>query len=103
MVPSHVPSVFLGLHYFLGRDPKPRVVEAHLALLLPDGPGGAVGAGGAQGGAASTSPVGGGLTYDKYDPDSWVLSTFAAVERRVLRGLYTGSTVLAEEKHAGGM
>ena len=85
-----MPSVFLGLHYFLGRDPKPRVVEAHLALINP------------ASAADQVVCLGDPAEYDQADPDSWVLSTFAAAKRRCRQhGLYYGTTVLAEEKLAG--
>ena len=88
-MPSHVPSVFMGLHYFIGRDPKPRVVEAHLALIKPT--------------SAGVHTVGGhaAYKYDRADPDSWVLSTFAVARGRCQQhGLYSGVTMLAEEKLA---
>ena len=35
---SHVHTVFFGVHYVIGRDDRqPRVVEAHLCLILPTG------------------------------------------------------------------
>jgi hypothetical protein len=83
-----VPSVFMGIHYFLGRDPKPRVVEAHLALIQPAG-------------AEREIPYDLCAGYNRDDPDSWVLCTFAAVEQRCSRhGLYHGTTELPEEKLA---
>jgi hypothetical protein len=97
MVPvGSVPSVFLGLHYFIGRNPRPRVAEAHVALIRP---------------ASSDDPTEMAAPLprlprlpDEYSPadaDSWVLCTFAALERRCLRhGVYTGLTELAEEKLA---
>lgn len=89
VTPAHVPCTFLGIHYFLGKDPKPRVVEAHLALIRP--------AAGEPAGLADADHV-----YDRDRPDAWVLSTYAAVARRYREhGLHTGMTEMAEaEKRA---
>ena len=98
MVPAHIPSIILGLHYYIGRSPKPRVAEAQLALILP--------AAQAHAGAQSFAPPAAGQkdavpAYERSDPDSWVLSTFAAAQRHSRRhGIFTGVTVLAEEKLA---
>jgi hypothetical protein len=98
MVPAHIPSIILGLHYYIGRSPKPRVAEAQLALILP--------AAQAHSGAQSFAPPAAGQNdavpaYERSDPDSWVLSTFAAAQRHSRRhGIFTGVTVLAEEKLA---
>ena len=89
---ASVPSVFLGIHYFLGRDPKPRVIEAHLALIQPEGE---------EPFAEYDLTEGDGISYDRDDPDGWVLSTFAAARRRSEKhGLLQGTTELPEEKLA---
>ena len=89
MVPDSVPSVFLGIHYYLGKDPKPRVVEAHVALIRPAAQHVAVSTGEQPRAALDELP-------DLDHPDAWVLATFAAVQRRYERdGLHTGVTDLA--------
>ena len=46
--------------------------------------------------AAASEPE---IIYDRDDPDSWVLCTFASLERRCNSfGLYTGVTEIGEEK-----
>ena len=40
-----------------------------------------------------------GIVYDRNDPDSWVLCTFASLERRCRHyGIYSGLTEFSEEK-----
>ena len=58
--PHHpgVPSVFLGIHYVIGEDRNPRVVEAHLCLVRPAAATG-VKAVGADGGSSSSGGSGG--------------------------------------------
>ena len=78
-VPPHVPSAFYAIHYYIGREPKPRAVEAHACLIRPSG----------------TAPS----EEEEEEEDRWVLDTFAALERRSRRhGLFTGLTHLSEEK-----
>ena len=97
-------SVYYGLHYFVGREKRPRVIEAHACLVVPTAmaahrtaAGAADGAaaaaeGGAGGGAAATA---GGAALDA--DDRWVLSTFDALERRVNSdGVRTGTTMMLE-------
>ena len=54
---------FLGVHYYLGKDPKPRVVEAHVALIEPTGSE-----------PWTIARAEGHLEYDPASPDGWVLS-----------------------------
>ncbi len=114
----HVRSVHFGVHFVTGEDRSPRVVEAHLALLLPRdwahadaaqawlARGRAAGAGARAGGAddepssASTASV--ASTADGEEPflacltpsERWVLQMYATLERRCQRqGLRTGVTI----------
>lgn len=96
MVPEGIPSFIIGVHYYIGRNPKPRVVEAQLALIRPISHANSAGMAPAAGPNDDDVPP-----YDRSDPDSWVLSTFAAARRHSRRhGLFTGVTMLAEEKLA---
>ena len=121
--PAHVPSVHYGLHYYLGKEKHPRVIEAHACLIRPAATGSATGSaalpasvctGAGDDGTPPTVPpkaphevtgdlLGGEFTppadYDPDHPDSWVLCTFAAISRRCrTQGLRTGTTELEEEK-----
>ena len=88
--PSHVPSVFFGLHYYVGHEHKrPRVIEAHACLILP-----------------SAAPSGRifdvEAPYDPTDGDSWVLCTFRTLQRRCDRtGFFSGTTALDPEIEKG--
>jgi hypothetical protein len=88
--PSHVPSVFFGLHYYVGHEHKrPRVIEAHACLILP-----------------SAAPSGRAFDveapYDPTDGDSWVLCTFRTLQRRCdLNGFFSGTTALDPEIEKG--
>ena len=84
--PSVVRSVYLGLHYVIGKEKHPRVVEAHVCLILPTGhPSDAI----SYGTPAPFPPV--EVPSDADSSDSWILRTFATMERRSKRhGLRTG-------------
>ena len=81
-----VRSVYLGLHYVIGREKHPRVVEAHVCLILPKGHECcAISAGQAPPYAPLEVPEG------TDSSDSWILRTYATMERRHKRhGLRTG-------------
>ena len=88
--PSHVPSVFYGLHYYVGHEHKrPRVIEAHACLILPSA-------------APSGRTFDVEAPYDPTDGDSWVLCTFRTLQRRCDRnGFFSGTTALDPEIEKG--
>ena len=83
---SVIRSVYLGLHYVIGKEKHPRVVEAHVCLVLPRGhPCCAISAGATPPYAPLEVPE------DADESDAWLLRTFATMERRLPRhGLRTG-------------
>lgn len=92
-----VPAAFLGIHYFLGKDTKPRVVEAHVALIEPT-----CRAPTASEVAAKAAAEAG--EFEAASPDGWVHSTFAACVRRCLwHGLHTGRTELVNAERRACM
>ena len=100
--PEVVRSVYLGLHYVIGQERHPRIVEAHVCLILPatmegGGSGGDGGGGGVAGGGVGPSLPPPQIHPDMSPSDRWVVQTFLTMQRRCRRrGLRTSATVLRD-------
>jgi len=102
--PQSVRSVHFGIHYVTGEDRSPRVVEAHLALLLPTNWAHAAAAhawlarvlqaAGAKLPTTAALAADAALLTNLTPSERWVLQTYSTLERRCERdGLRTGVTI----------
>ena len=113
--PHVVRSSHLGLHYVVhNKEKHPRVVEAHVCLILPTThpsvlvpPESALPGTGDKGGAAVREPPPPPPPLEASegadDIERWVITTYKTVERRSKQhGLQTGTTI-CEEQMQGSM